>query len=53
MEVLRLKDAVFFEIKFGLISLDRMRLEALEDLTTCEIVHPVPLKQVFQCEDSG
>ena len=53
MEVLRLKDAVFFEIKFGSISLDRMRLEALDDLTTCDDVDPVPLKQVFQCEDSG
>ena len=53
MEVLRLKDAVFFEIKFGSISLDRMRLEALDDLTTCEIVDPVPLKHVFQSEDSG
>ena len=53
MEVLRLKDAVFLEIKFGSISLDHMRLEALEDLTTCEIIDPFPLKQVFQCEDSG
>ena len=53
MEVLRLKDAVFLEIKFGSISLGRMRLEALDDLTTCNDVDPVPLKQVFQCEDSG
>ena len=53
MEDLRLKDAVFLEITFGSISLDRMRLEALDDLTTCDDVDPVPLKQVFQCEDSG
>ena len=53
MEDLRLKDAVFFKIKFGSILLDRMRLEALGDLTTCNDADPVPLKQVFQCEDSG
>ena len=53
VEDLRLKDAVFLEIKFGSISLGRMTLEALDDLTTCNDVDPVSLKQVVQCEDSG